>query len=314
VFGRSRSRTDAGPRPVRCSARTAAKLCGYIELVTERRRGRTYTRGDEYRLAVPSSMRLEIPDNVSSIYGDGYSGNTRQDVRKYPTGCPEIPDRANSPTSENDIPNGFKRASYASPEEWGRAGRNPGDIGFPLASKAVSVIDHPLEQKAAEHGLAARKHVGPSMFHMSDKQLSDLYAAGRSNMSYGFTIGKGGDQNMGLIDKAVSEGAVGSLLPPDLLPNASPLRLEPVRISEYFPQLQADGQSVSFVQHAANTLAADGSGMAVAENATKPTLGMTLSAKTTRSRSSRPSRRSPGSCGRTSGRCRASCRPRSPTR
>lgn len=171
---------------------------------------------------------------------------------------------------------------YASPEEFGRAGMNPSNDFGPSWAQPSSkgVIDHPIEQKAAEHGLAARKHIAPSMFHMSDKQLQDLYAAGRSNMSFGFTTGKGGDQNMSLVDKTVSEGAVGSLLPPDLLPNAFPLRLEPARISEYFTQIQADGQSVSFVQHSASSLAADGSGMAVAENATKPTLGMTLSAKT----------------------------------
>ena len=175
-----------------------------------------------------------------------------------------------------------KMASYASPAEHGFAGRDPCNDFGPTWSLPSSkgVIDHPLEQKAAEHGLAARKHIAPSMYHMSDKQLQDLYAAGRSNMSFGFTIGKGGDQNMSLVDKTVSEGAVGSLLPPDLLPNAFPLRLEPVRISEYFPQIQADGQSVSFVQHSANSLAADGSGMAVAENGVKPTLGMTLAAKT----------------------------------
>jgi hypothetical protein len=40
------------------------------------------------------------------------------------------------------------------------------------------------------------------MYHMSDKQLKDLYAAGRSNMSYGFTIG---DKvaGMSLTDKTV---------------------------------------------------------------------------------------------------------------
>ena len=171
-------------------------------------------------------------------------------------------------------------ASYASPAEWGRGNTNPGDGGYSIASKAVTVIEDPMEQKAAEHGLAARKHVAPSMFHMSDKQLKDLYAAGRSNMSYGFTIGKGGDQNMSLVDKTVSEGSVGSLLPPVLLPSAFPLRLEPTRISEYFPQIQSEGQSVSFIQHSGNTLSSSGSGMSVAENETKPTLGMSLSAQT----------------------------------
>jgi HK97 family phage major capsid protein len=137
-----------------------------------------------------------------------------------------------------------------------------------------------MEQKAADHGLAARKHIGPSPYLMSDKQLRDIYAAGRSNMSFGTTIGKGAEGNMGLVDKTVSEGAVGSLLPPILLPNAFPLRLEPVRIAEYFPAINAEGQAITFLQHQGNTLAASGAGMSVAENATKPELGMTLEAVT----------------------------------
>jgi hypothetical protein len=173
-------------------------------------------------------------------------------------------------------------ASYAAPDEWGMAGSNPGQSSYPFISQAASrsVIDDPMEQKAAEHGLAARKHIGPSMHMISDKQLRDIYAAGRSNMSFGTTIGKGADRNMGLIDKTVSEGSVGSLLPPILLPNAFPLRLEPVRIAEYFPAINAEGQAITFLQHQGNTLAASGAGMSVAENATKPTLGMSLDAVT----------------------------------
>ena len=144
---------------------------------------------------------------------------------------------------------------YASPEEFGIHG-NPGDgvSGYSFASRAASksVIDDPREQKAAEHGLAARKHIGPSPYLMSDKQMRDIYAAGRSNMSFGTTIGKGADRNMGLVDKTVSEGAVGSLLPPILLPNAFPLRLEPTRIAEYFPAVNAEGQAITFLQHSGN--------------------------------------------------------------
>src|SRR5690349_3449078 len=63
-----------------------------------------------------------------------------------------------------------KMASYASPEEHGFANRNPSNDFGPTWSlpSTKSVIDHPIEQKAAEHGLAARQHIGPSMFHMSD--------------------------------------------------------------------------------------------------------------------------------------------------
>jgi hypothetical protein len=52
-------------------------------------------------------MHLEIPDNVSPIYGYDDGRNTGQDGRKYRTGWSEIPDRADSPTSENDVPNGL---------------------------------------------------------------------------------------------------------------------------------------------------------------------------------------------------------------
>jgi hypothetical protein len=136
--------------------------------------------------------------------------------------------------------------SMASPEEHGFAGRNPGDSGYPLTLHASkSVIDDPMEQKAAEHGLAARKHVGPSMWQMSDKQLRDIYAAGRSNMSFGTTIGKGAEGNMGLIDETVSEGSVGSLLPPILLPTHSRCVWSP-RGSLSTSLRCAQGQAISF--------------------------------------------------------------------
>jgi HK97 family phage major capsid protein len=182
-------------------------------------------------------------------------------------------------------------ASYASPNEWdgsitpgafndGTGSGGASGYSFASRSASTSVIDDPREQKAAEHGLAARKHIMPSPYLMSDKQMREIYAAGKSNMSFGTTIGKGADGMMDLHQKTVSEGAVGSLLPPILLPNAFPLRLEPTRIAEYFPAVNADGQSVSFLQHSGNTLSPSGSGMSVLENADKPELGMNLAAQT----------------------------------
>ena len=155
-------------------------------------------------------------------------------------------------------------------------GTDRGGYSFASRSASKSVIDDPREQKAAEHGLAARKHIMPSMHFMSDKQMREIYGAGRSNMSFGTTIGKGADGNMDLVDKTVSEGAVGSLLPPRLLPNAFPLRLEPTRIAEYFTAIDAGGQSLTYLQHQGNALAASGAGMSVLENANKPDLGMNL--------------------------------------
>lgn len=201
-----------------------------------------------------------------------------------------VSDRMNALTDEG-INLAAEKQSYekalslgatASPEEYGMSDTNPGEGGYSFASRAASksVINDPREQKAAEHGLAARKHVGPSPFQMSDKQMRDIYAAGRSNMSFGTTIGKGADSNMGLHDKTVSEGGVGSLLPPILLPNAFQLRLEPVRISEFFTAIPVEGQSVSYLQNSGNALSPSGSGMSVAEDADKPELGMDLVAHT----------------------------------
>jgi hypothetical protein len=105
-------RCGTSERQVR-RAFTAAKLLGYIELVQERQRGRTHIRADEYRLTVPVAMRIdldaatEIPDNLSSIYGGDDPINTGHPRRNYRTPAPEIPDRADSPTSENDVPNGL---------------------------------------------------------------------------------------------------------------------------------------------------------------------------------------------------------------
>ena len=87
-------------------------------------------------------------------------------------------------------------AGSSDPHPNGNPADGGGDYGFSLASRAnKGVINDPREQKAAEHGLAARKHIMPSPYLMSDKQMRDIYAAGRSNMSFGTTIGKGADGN-----------------------------------------------------------------------------------------------------------------------
>ena len=65
-----------------------------------------------------------------------------------------------------------------------------------------------------------------------------------------------------------------------MLPNAFRLPLEPTRIAEYFPAVNAEGQSISFLQHSGSSLATSGAGMSVAENADKPELGMSLTAHT----------------------------------
>jgi len=61
-----------------------------------------------------------------------------------------------------------------------------------------------------------------------------------------------------------------------LLPNAFSMRVEPTRIAEYFPVVESEGQTVSWIQHTANAVAA--SALAVAENAQKSDISPTLAA------------------------------------
>jgi HK97 family phage major capsid protein len=122
---------------------------------------------------------------------------------------------------------------------------------------------------------------------LTAEQLGDLFSAGKNQMSFATTVGEGQVHNKSLgaggtgihTKAALGEGAPGSLLPPILLPQAFTLRLEPTRIAEYFPAIAAEGQSVSWVQHTSNTLAA--SAMAVAELQQKPDIGAVVASKTT---------------------------------
>ena len=87
----------------------AGKECGYLELAKERRRGRSHIRADEYQLAVPASMRIDldalIGDNVTPIS----DRNRGQERPKKVTGMTEIGDRADSLTSEIDSPKGITK-------------------------------------------------------------------------------------------------------------------------------------------------------------------------------------------------------------
>ena len=134
--------------------------------------------------------------------------------------------------------------------------------------------------------IAQLKHHAPSPLDMTSEQLQDLFAAGKNKMSFSTTVGEGATHNksltggMGIHNKAaMGEGAPGTLIPPILLPSAFSLRLEPTRIAEYLPAIAAEGQSVSWVQHQSNTLAA--SAMAVAELQQKPDIGPVVVSKET---------------------------------
>jgi HK97 family phage major capsid protein len=130
--------------------------------------------------------------------------------------------------------------------------------------------------------IATIKHRGPSPYDMDAEQLQSLFVAGKNQMSFSTTIGKGAEHNKAMLGgdlhykAAVGEGASGSLIPPILLPNAFTLRVEPTRIAEFFPVVESEGQTVSWIQHTANAVAA--SALAVAENAQKEDISPTLEA------------------------------------
>lgn len=135
--------------------------------------------------------------------------------------------------------------------------------------------------------IATLKHHAPSPLDMTSEQLQDLFAAGKNSMSFATTIGAGSAHNKTLgaagmeihTKAAVGEGAPGTLIPPILLPQAFTLRLEPTRIAEYLPAVAAEGQTVSWLQHQSNTLAA--SAMATAELQQKPDIGPVIVSKET---------------------------------
>jgi HK97 family phage major capsid protein len=72
------------------------------------------------------------------------------------------------------------------------------------------------------------------------------------------------------------EGAGGSLLPPELIPSAFPIRYEPDRAWSHFPGMPMTTQQVAYLQHTGNTNPA----AVTAEAATLPDLGMVIVEKT----------------------------------
>jgi HK97 family phage major capsid protein len=72
------------------------------------------------------------------------------------------------------------------------------------------------------------------------------------------------------------EGAGGSLLPPELLPSAFPIRYEPDRAWSHFPGMPMTTQQIAYLQHTGNANPA----AVTAEVATLPDLGMVIVEKT----------------------------------
>lgn len=142
-------------------------------------------------------------------------------------------------------------------------------------------------QNQADRKVAVRKWRMPSVKDMTQSQLTSMFEAGRSNLQFKTAIGvqtkdagswMGGDSGSfinraGMKDwtppTAIFEGTSGEFIPPQLIPNAYWLRYEPVRLLEFFIGQRGTAQSVTWLQHYANTNPAS----VVAELALKPDLG-----------------------------------------
>lgn len=167
-------------------------------------------------------------------------------------------------------------ASYASPDEW-NGSLNPGGFndGRP---QTVQPARWQLPEGEGSR-IAQRKHHAPSPYDMAPEQLESLFLAGKSAQSFSTMVDDKGLRNKslfgGMRDKAsVGEGASGTLIPPILLPNAFTMRVEPTRIAEFFPVVESEGQTVSWIQHTAN--AVDYSELGVGAGQQKPDISPTL--------------------------------------
>jgi HK97 family phage major capsid protein len=173
---------------------------------------------------------------------------------------------------------------------------------FPAAATAEPVFDAPPDT------YAKRKWIAPNPCYLPEDAMRQLFDAGKQRQSFGMRLDVPGvDPSQILADghqftskdmmhhplavakdlvrRATSkwttpnsafEGAVGSMIPPELLSTAFPLRIEPVRLFELFPGAAAGGQAVTFLQHTANSASA----AAVSEGAQKPDLGPTIAPTT----------------------------------
>lgn len=184
-------------------------------------------------------------------------------------------------TASRTASKGASLASYGAPNEWNQqfGGKDPGT--FNDGTNQMGQLPRWQLPEGEGSNIAQRKHHAPSPYDMSPEQLESLVLAGKSAQSFSTTVDEHGHRNKalfgGMRDKtAIGEGASGTLIPPILLPNAFTLRVEPTRISEYFPVVQSEGQTVSWIQHTAN--AVNYSALAVSENAQKEDISPTLTA------------------------------------
>ncbi len=134
-------------------------------------------------------------------------------------------------------------------------------------------------------GISGPQWAPPSPLQATEAQWKSLFAASRSRVpGYSVNVGAKGaglgtDWEIGLKTPlaGVGEGSPGSLLAPQMLPNAFPYRLEPDRVFSHFVGASANTQAVTWLQHVGNT----GAAAVVAELEPKPQLGMQVEAKTT---------------------------------
>jgi len=171
-------------------------------------------------------------------------------------------------------------ASFGSPGEHGMSNASPGQYDNTMAGGTARW----RLPEGDGSNIAQRKHHAPSPYDMSPEQLESLFYAGKSAQSFSTTIDDRGTRNKALfgglrVKASVGEGASGSLIPPILLPNAFTMRVEPTRIAEYFPVVESEGQTISWIQHTANAVAY--SALGVGGGQQKPDISPTLTPNST---------------------------------
>jgi HK97 family phage major capsid protein len=143
--------------------------------------------------------------------------------------------------------------------------------------------DYKFKGMLNEHG---KNPFAPSPLHASQEQWASLFEACEAQMpSFAVNLKAFGGQNprdtfaSGARMKAPNfslEGTPGSLLPPQLIPAAFPLLMEPTRVFSHLPGMPMDSQWIQYIQHSANTNPA----AVTAEVVALPDLGMTFTPKT----------------------------------
>lgn len=122
-------------------------------------------------------------------------------------------------------------------------------------SSGADSADSPFRQPARQKGVSQEKWAPPSPNTLSMKQWSDLFQSAVQRQS-GFTVKAGVFDGVGM-KSPTGEGTPGSLLPPELIPQAFEERYEPDRLWAHLPGATADGQWVSWLRHVSNSSPAD---------------------------------------------------------